>query len=67
LQKDNLNLINKEMQFSLKAVEAIKYTRVGDSLNRNPYADCVPRKHGTQSPESQVVTKMVPCTPCTWG
>lgn len=67
MQIDNLKLENIEMQFSLKAVEVKKYTLTGDSHNRNPYADCIPRKYDTELPESRVVTKMVPCTPCTWG
>jgi hypothetical protein len=67
LQKDNFKLKNKEMQFSLKTVEAKIYSPVRDSHNRIPYADCVPRELGTESSESQFFTKMVPCTPCTWG
>jgi hypothetical protein len=67
LEKDNLKLKNNEILFSLTAVEARKASPIGDFHSWNPKTDLIHQIHENKFPDPPVVTKMIPCFPCTWG
>jgi hypothetical protein len=51
----------------VETTEAKKVSLTGEIYNWNPHADRVPETYWDVSPDSPVVTKMIPCPPCTWG
>jgi hypothetical protein len=67
VRKDSPIRKNKENQFSFETVEVKKISLFGEfkDWNSDGYHDS--RTHGDELPEPPVVTKMVPCSPCTWG
>jgi hypothetical protein len=67
MQKNNLKLETREIRFSLKTAASERVFLAGEFNNWNLQAHRIPINHGNESPDPPVVTKMVPCPPCTWG
>jgi hypothetical protein len=65
--KDSPIRKNKENRFSFVPVEVLKISLLGEFKERHSDGYHDSRAHRDELPESPVVTKMVPCSPCMWG
>jgi len=67
VRKDSPIRKTKEIQFSLETVESKKVSLFGEFNDWYSDVHRVPRTHRDELPDPSVLTKMVPCSPCTWG
>jgi hypothetical protein len=67
VRKDSPIRKNKEHLFSFETVEVKNIPLFGEFKDCNSDAYHYSRTHLDELPEPPVVTKMVPCSLCTWG
>lgn len=67
MQKNNSKQNAIEIQYILEAYKTKNVSAFGTIGTWNSDSEQVPSANGDEPPTAPVFTKMVPCTPCTWG